>query len=101
MHNLHPGANLHPLCRVHMPMNYVHTHQDLIRNLTQGTHFMRYSLCFNVLNSVLYRYMCVRGRGRGFLEISTAECVVETFLHFFHLKAKSEKHIHNNDVLFL
>ena len=28
-----------PLCRVHMPMNCVHTHIDLIRNLTQGTHF--------------------------------------------------------------
>ena len=28
-----------PLCRVHMPINCVHTHQDLIRNLTQGTHF--------------------------------------------------------------
>ena len=28
-----------PLCRVHMPINCVHTHLDLIRNLTQGTHF--------------------------------------------------------------
>ena len=27
------------LCRVHMPINCVHTHLDLIRNLTQFTHF--------------------------------------------------------------
>ena len=44
---------------------------------------MRNSLCFNVLNdsnSVLSRCMCVRGRGGGgVLDISTAECVVETF----------------------
>ena len=30
-----------PLCRVHMPINCVHTHLDLIRNLTQGTHFYK------------------------------------------------------------
>ena len=43
---------------------------------------MRNSLCLNVLNdsiSALSRCMCVRGRGGGFLFISTAECVVETF----------------------
>ena len=80
-----------PLCCVHMPINYVHTHQDLIRNLTQGTHFMRNSLCFNVLNSVLYRCMCVRGRGRGFLEISTAECVVETFFILLSFKGQVRK----------
>ena len=28
-----------PLCRVHKPINCVHTHLDLIRNLTQGTLF--------------------------------------------------------------
>ena len=28
-----------PSCRVHMPINCVHTHLDLIRNLIQGTHF--------------------------------------------------------------
>ena len=61
---------------------------------------MRNSLCFNVLNdsnSVLSRCMCVRGRerGGGFLDISTAECVVETLL-----KAKSEKHIHNMTSIF-
>ena len=56
----------------------INTHLDLIRNLTQGTHVMRNSPCFNVLNSVLSRCMCVRGRGREFLDISTAECVVET-----------------------
>ena len=38
VHILHPGA-LHPLCCVHMPINCVHTHQDLIGNFTQGTHF--------------------------------------------------------------
>ena len=43
---------------------------------------MRNSLCFNVLNSVLSRCMCVRGG--GVLDISTSECVVETFtLHSF------------------
>ena len=56
-------------------------------------------LCLNVLNdsnSVLSRCMCVgEGGGRGFLDISTAECVVETFtLH------KSEKHIHNIKTIF-
>ena len=30
-----------PLCRVHMAINCVHTHIDLIRNLTQGTHFYK------------------------------------------------------------
>ena len=73
-----------PLCRVHLPINCVHTHLDLMINLTQGTHFMRNSLCSNVLSSVLSRCMCVMGKGRGFLDISTAECVVETFtLHSF------------------
>ena len=81
VHNLHPGvnllpgANLHrvqictPLCRVHMPINWVHTHLvlDLIRNLIQDTHFRRNSLCLNVLNevSVLSRCMCVRGKKGG------------------------------------
>ena len=53
VHNLHPGANLHPeanlhrvqicapLCRVHMPINCVHTHLDFIGNLTRGTHFYK------------------------------------------------------------
>ena len=57
-----------PLCRVHMPINCVHTHQDLIRNLTQGTHFMRNSLSLNFLNDsifVLSRCICVRERGGG------------------------------------
>ena len=30
-----------PLCRVHMPIDCVHTHLDLIRNLTQSTHFYK------------------------------------------------------------
>ena len=65
---------------------------------------MRNSMCLNVLNdsnSVLSRCMCVRGRGRGegLLDITTAECVVET-LHSIHLKAKYEKHIHNMTTIF-
>ena len=51
-----------------MPMNCVHTHLDLISNLTKGTHFYENSLCLNVLNnsiSVLSRCMCLRGRGGG------------------------------------
>ena len=70
-----------PLCRVHMPIYCVHTHQDLIRNLTQGSHFLRNSLSLKVLNDsifVLSRCMCVRKKG-VVLVISTAECVVETF----------------------
>ena len=31
--------NCNPLCRVHMPINCVHAHLDLIKNLIQGTHF--------------------------------------------------------------
>ena len=57
-----------PLCRVHMPINCVHTHIDLISNLTQDTHFYKKSLCLNILNdskSVLSRCMCVGGRGGG------------------------------------
>ena len=73
-----------PLCRVHMPINCIHTHQDLIRNLTQGTHFYEKLAVFGyskLLYSifVLARCMCVRERGGGVLVISTAECVVETF----------------------
>ena len=72
VHNLHPGAkhpraNLHPvqictdLCRVHMPIKCVHTHQDLIRNLIQVTHFRKNSLCLNVLddsNCIISVYVC-------------------------------------------
>ena len=41
--------------------------------------------------------VCVGGGGWGwgFLDISTAECVVETFI-----KAKAEKHIHNMATIF-
>ena len=71
-----------------MPINCVHTHLDLIRNLTQVTHFCEKFAVLNVLNdsnSVLSRCMCVRGMGGGrVLDISTAECVVETLtLHSF------------------
>ena len=50
-----------PLCRVHMPINCVHTHLDLIRNLIQFTHFRRNSLCLNVLNDsncIISVYVC-------------------------------------------
>ena len=37
-----PGCKFAPpLCPVHIPINCVHTHLDLIRNLTQGTHFYK------------------------------------------------------------
>ena len=70
-----------------MSINCVHMHLDLIRNLTQGTHFIRNSLYLNVLNdsnSVLSRVcVCVEGRG-DFLDISMVECVVESFtLHSY------------------
>ena len=93
-----------PLCRVHMPINCAHTHQDLIRNLTQGTHFMRNSLSLNVLNDnifVLSRCMCVRERG-GVLVISTAECVVETFtIHSSKGQVRKAYSLHDKDILFV
>ena len=47
-----------------------------------------------------YLGVCVLGEGGGgFLVISTAECVVETF-NFIHIKVKSEKHIHNMTTIF-
>ena len=58
---------------------------------------MRNSLCFNVLNdsnSVLSRCMCARGRVGAF-SIFRARSVWLKLLHSIHLKAKSEKHIHN------
>ena len=75
-----------PLCRVHMPINCVHTHLDLIRNLIQVTHFRRNSLCLNVLNdSNCFISVYVLGeRGGGLHDISSTECVVETFtLHSY------------------
>ena len=54
---------------------------------------------FKMTVTLYYLGMCVRGKGGGFLDISTAECVYETFtLHY--LKAKSEKHIHNMTTIF-
>ena len=52
--------------------------------------------------TMCYLSVCVsREGGWGFLDISTAECVVETFvIHFIHIKAKSEKHIHNMTTIF-
>ena len=92
-----------PLCRVHMPINCVHTHLDLIRNLTQGTRFYKKkSLCLNVLNDsnyVLSRCMCVGGRG-GASSIFRRRSVWLKLSHSIHIKAKSEKHIHNMTTIF-
>ena len=42
-----------------------------------------------------------RGKGEwGFLDISMAECVVETFTLHSYKGAKSEKHIHNMATIF-
>ena len=63
---------------------------------------MRNSLCFNVLNdsnSVLPRCMCVRGKGGAF-SIFRRRSVWLKLLHSIHLKAKSEKHIHNMTTIF-
>ena len=65
---------------------------------------MRNSLCFNVLNdsnSVLSRCMCVRGRGVGLSQYFDGGVPVWLkLLHSIHLKAKSEKHIHNMTTIF-
>ena len=45
-----PGFICTPLCRVHMPINCVHTHLDLMRNLTQGTHFYEKFAVFECSN---------------------------------------------------
>ena len=93
-----------PLCRVHMPINCVHTHIDLIGNLTQGTHFYGNSLGLNALNdsnSVLSRCMCVGGReGGGASSICRRQSVWLKISHSIHLKAKSDKHIHNMTTIF-
>ena len=51
-----------------------------------------------------YLGVCVLGEGEGgggFLVLSTAECVVETFtVESIHIKVKSEKHIHNMATIF-
>ena len=44
--------------------------------------------------------MFIGGGGGGF-SVVRWRSVWLNFLNFIHLKAKSEKHIHNNDVLFL
>ena len=54
--------------------------------------------------TLYYLGVCVSGErgggGRwGLLDISTAECVVK-LLHSIHLKANSEKHIHNMTTIF-
>ena len=67
---------------------------------------MRNSLYSNVINdsiSVLSRCMCVRGRGGGgFLVISTAECVVDTFtIHSYKGHVRKAYSLHDNDILFV
>ena len=55
----------------------------------------------NDSNSVLSRCMCVGGGGgEDFLDILTVECVVAKLSHSIHIKAKSEKHIHNMTTIF-
>ena len=85
-----------PLCRVHMPINCVHTHQDLIRHLTQSI-FMRNLLSLNVLNgsnAVLSRCMCLgEGVWSGASSIFRRRSVWVKLSHSIHIKAKSEKHI--------
>ena len=50
--------------------------------------------------TLYYLGVCVSGEGVGwgFLDMSTAECVVETFT--LHIKAKSEKHTNNMTTIF-
>ena len=89
-----------------MSINCVQTHLDLIRNLSQGTHLIKNSLCLNVLNdnnSVLYRCMCVGGReggGGGGSSIFRRRSMWLELSHSIHIKAKSEKHIHNMTTIF-
>ena len=94
-----------PLCRVHMPINCVHTYLDFIRNLTQGTHFYEKFAELNVLNdsiSVLSRCMCVRGmeRGGGASSLFRRRSVWLKLSYSIHIKVKSEKHIHNMTTIF-
>ena len=44
--------------------------------------------------TLYYLVGCVLGKGVGFVDISTAECVVDTFTSI-HIKGKSEKRIYN------
>ena len=82
--NLHPGANLHPL----MSRSYAN------------------KLCSYVLNdsnSVLSQCMCVGGRGGGgggASSIFRRRSVLLKLSHYIHIKAKSEKHIHNMITIF-
>ena len=52
--------------------------------------------------TMYYLGVCVSGgRGWGFLDISTAECVVETFtLHSYKGQVGTLKHIHNMTTIF-
>ena len=91
VHTLHPGANLHPGAILQPVMSRSYANK-LCSNAprfdwkfnTTVLIFMRNSLCLNVLkdsNSVLSR---VVGQGVGGFDISTAECVAETFtLHLY------------------
>ena len=71
---------------------------------TLGTHFIRNSLCLNVLNdsnSVSSMCMCVEGRWLGVASsIFRRRSVCLKLLHFIQIKAKSEKHIHNMTTIF-
>ena len=89
-------------------MNCIHTHLDLIRNLTQRTHFYENSLCLDVLSdsySVLSRCMCVRGRGGGGLPRhfdGGVCCVAETFtLYSYKGEVRKAYSKHDNYILFV
>ena len=95
---LHPGANLHPLFRVHMSINCVHTHlyvtllfeyilplrglfmtscRDMIITSLRLDHIAQSGVISPINTNPLFGAVeSVRG---SFLVISTAECVVENF----------------------
>ena len=90
-----------PLCRVHMPINCVHTHPDLNRNLTQGTHFYEK---FAIFECCKWQYICIISvyvcKGKGGSSLFRRRSVWLKLLQSIHIKVKSEKHIHNMTKIF-
>ena len=85
-----------------MPINCVHTHLDLIRNLTQGTHFYEKFAVFELTVTLYNLGVCVSGEGGGGASFSVfrRRSVWLKPLHSIHIKAMSEKHIHNMATIF-